>query len=169
MDCARVASFANTSEDSPASRQHRNLGDVVASVGTIEHVHIIRIPEHTLSTGHNRTVRRTWNIGDACDLRMSPLEVITVASFSLESLHLQVVEADSSLVAAVGESRVIVEPVDVHNCATVTLALLVRWALSGVEVVDVGVAADTSSKQVAAIAETEFTTALQLDLLVLLD
>ena len=85
------------------------------------------------------------------------------------ALLLQVVAVDATLVTAVRETAIVLEPVDVHNLAAVTLALHVAGALRRVEVVDVSVGADARSKHVTAVTETDLTAVLQGDAVILLN
>ena len=104
---------------------------------------------------------RRWNIDYSQNLGLLVLgEVLILAALLLIHLLLKFVEEDLTLAAAISESRIVLKPVDLHDVSTVTSALKVRWALSRVEVVNVGVLTHADSKQVASIAESDLTALL---------
>ena len=116
---------------------------------------ILSIPDLTLGTGHQGTVVICWwvdigrlvsDIGYAwCTLRyiantidtsVSSLEIIIFATGIFLLLELEIIKVNVSTSAAISKSRIIFKPLDVHDFATMVLALQSWRAFNSVEVVD---------------------------------
>ena len=116
---------------------------------------ILGIPDLTLSTGHQGTVVICWwvdigrlvgNVGhawgtlryvaNAIDASVSSLEIVIFAASVFLLLELEIIEVNVSTSAAISESRIIFKPLDVHDFATMVLALQSWRALNSVEVID---------------------------------
>ena len=179
LDRAWMALFADTCKECFPVGEYLDLRDCVACFTAI--VLVRCIPKLSVRARNKRSmwlfvaifvspssvipVRRgslkRWNVDYSQNLGLLILgEVLLLAALILIHLLLKFVEEDLTLAAAVSESRIVLKPVDLHDVATVTSALEARWALSRVEVVNVGVIAHADSKQVASIAESDLTALL---------
>lgn len=71
--------FTDSSKHGFAVCQYLDLADVVVCLTTV--LVIDGIPDLTLLTCHNCTIRLVWYIGDAIDLDITASEVVIVTSF----------------------------------------------------------------------------------------
>ena len=116
---------------------------------------ILGIPDLTLSTGHQSTVVICWwvdicrlvgdvghawgtlrYVANAIDASVSSLEIVIFAASVFLLLELEIIEVNVSTSTAISESRIIFKPLDVHDFATMVLALQSWRALNSVEVID---------------------------------
>ena len=126
---------------------------------------ILSIPDLTLGTCHQGTVVICWwvdigrlvgNVGhawgtlryvaNAIDASVSSLEIIIFATSIFLLLELEIIKVNVSTSTAISKSRIIFKPLDVHDFATMVLALQSWRALNSVEVIDPRSKAYTSCK-----------------------
>ena len=112
----------------------------------------------------------TWDVDDTRHLDGFHGEVLFHESVRTISSVDKIPEEDITTHTGRYESHIIIEPVDGLNSLDVTLALVVAWVLSSVEVVDIyGIVLVGSSEQVTTMAELNLVAVLLLDVLELME
>ena len=167
LNCTWVAFLADTGENCFAVSQDLDLTDVIAGVTAV--LLILAIPDFSVLTRQDAAILGIWNVCDAKNRDVSNLEIKILLSLMVVEESLEVVEQTVALIAAVGEARIIFEPVNASDAALMTLADLVRRAIDSIEVVNVSVRSTTSSKHVTAVTKFDFAAMFERDLTVLLN
>ena len=169
LDRSWVSLLTDSGKHSFSIRKDLDLADVVARVATVLMVN--SVPDLAVRASHHCTVSRVRDVRDALDRNISLLQskIVILAPRKIRPLKLQIVEVGQTVRAGVAEARVIFEPVDARNFATVAFALLVGWTVYCVEVEDRSDGASSSGKHVPTVTEPNLVAVLERHLVVVDD
>lgn len=157
LTCAR--------EECLAVREHLDCRNAI--LGVIPHRVVRRVVDLTLVAGDDGPAHVARHVRQALELLVAELKVVFLTPRLLELLLLEVVEGDLSLVAAVGEARVILVPVDVHDLAAVALAEELGRAIDRVEVEELCVRTISGSEHVTTVGEPDLVAVFHLKTVIL--
>ena len=149
--------FFSKAGEQRATRSHAlDLGHCVFCVNSFL-VHVFCVVEFAFwDAGNYGSIFGSWHIRNSSDDSIALFKFLVFASGLLQPLHLHIIKVDSSTMAAICESRVILKPLDRLDFTCMSLALLISRACKRVKIVDIGLCVDTHRKKLSTIAKSDF-------------
>ena len=160
LNGSRAVHLACTRKECLAIRHHLQLRNIILGIAMIGMVR--RVPYLSIRARYNGSTNLTWHIDTAFEMCVSWLKVVLLTARHFKSLLLQVVERNLPLVAAIRESRIILEPIDVDNLSAMALALLIVRTIDSVEVEKPSLSSVTRSEHMAPITKLDLIAILHL-------